>query len=94
MQPFELSFLARAHVRGGLTLFQAPDALAFIEAARAQGVPILGVETFFLEADTIRPQMDHILDLSGADARCDTWGETHGFISERSALGYWFEVTL
>ena len=94
MHPIEQSFLARAQVRGGLTLLQAPDTLALIDAARAQGVPILGIETFLLEADAVRPQMDHILDLSGADSRHDTWNEARGFILERSTTGYWFEVTL
>jgi hypothetical protein len=94
MHQFEQSFLDRATRRGGLTLFQAADALAFIDAARAHGVPVLAVETFLVTENTTEPQMDHILDLSGADTHCDTWSEAEHFISERSTRGYLFEVAV
>ena len=94
MHDFEQNFLARATQRGGLTFFRASDACAFIDAARAQGVPVLGVEMFLLTAEATHPQMDHILDLSGANGQCDTWTEAQRFITDRSAGDYFFEVTV
>ena len=94
MHDFEQSFLARATDCGGLTLFKPSDALSLIAAARVHGVPVLGVETFLVTESTTEPQMDHILDLSGADAQCDTWSEAERFISERSTGGYLFEITV
>ena len=94
MNEFEQSFLARETRRGELTLFQAADGLCFIAAAKAHGVPVLGVETFLLTEDATKPQMEHILDLSLADTLCDTWSEAEHFISERSTGGYFFEVVV
>jgi hypothetical protein len=94
MHEFEQSFLARPTNRRGLTLFKPADALSFIAGARAHGVRVLGVETFVVTESTTEPQMDHILDLSGADTKCDTWIEAEQFISERGAHGYLFEVTV
>ena len=94
MHGFEQSFLGRATKRGGLTLLRASDAVALIDAARAHASPVLGVETFVVTAAAIHPQMDHILDLSGADKKCDSWAEAQHFISDRSAGDYWFEVSL
>ena len=94
MHDFEQSFLARTIHHGGLTLFKPTDALSFITAAKARGVPVLGVETFLVTSSTTEPQMNHILDLSGADTRCDTWSEAEHFISERSTRSYLFEVTV
>jgi hypothetical protein len=94
MHDFEQGFSARAVRQAGLELFPAGDALALIEAAKAHGVPILGVETFLVAAGETRPQMDHILDLSGADKQCDTWDEARHFISERSSRGFLFEVVI
>jgi len=94
MHEFEQSFLARATIHGGLTLFKPADALSFIAGARDHGVPVLGVETFLITDSTAEPQMDHILDLSGADKECDTWSEAEHFISERSTRGYLFEVAV
>jgi hypothetical protein len=91
---FEQSFAARAIKQGGLDPYPAGDALALIEAAKAHGAPVLGVETFLVAAGKTCPQMDHILDLSGADKQCDTWDEARRFISERSGRGFLFEVVL
>jgi hypothetical protein len=94
MHEFEQSFLACATNRGGLTLFKPSDAVSFIAAARVHGIPVVGVETFVVTESTTEPQMDHILDLSGADAHCDTWSEAEHFISERSTRGYLFEISV
>jgi hypothetical protein len=94
MHDFEQAFLARATKRGGLTLLPASEALALVEAARANGVPVLGIETFLLTTSTTQPQMDHILELSKGDDKCDTWAEARQFISERGAQDFWFEVAL
>ena len=94
MPDFEQNFLARATQRSGLALFRAPDACALVDAARARSVPILGVETFLLTAEATHPQMDHILDLSGANEQCDTWTEAQRFITDRGAEDYFFEVTV
>ena len=94
MHDFEHSFLACATRRSGLTLFRASDARALVDAARAQGVPVLGVETFLLTPEATQPQVDHILDLSGANEQCDTWTEAQRFITDRGAGDYFFEVTV
>jgi hypothetical protein len=94
MHDFELNFAARAIKQGALDLYPAGDALALVEAARACGAPVLGVETFLVAAGKTCPQMDHILDLSGADRQCDTWDQARRFVSERSGRGFLFEVVL
>jgi len=94
MHDFELGFAARAIKQGGLDLYPAGDALALIEAAKALRAPVLGVETFLVAAGVTCPQMDHTLDLWGADEQCDAWGEARRFISDRSGRGFVFEVVI
>jgi hypothetical protein len=94
METLQTRFESRGVKRGGLLLFRAPDALAFIAEARAERVPVLGIETFILTEESTQPQMDHILDLSDADKTCDTWSEAQAFVSERASSDYAFEVTV
>ena len=94
MHDFELNFAPQAIKEGELDLYPAGDALALVEAARAHAAPVLGVETFLVAAGKTCPQMDHILDLSGADKQCDTWDEARRFVSERSGRSFLFEVDL
>jgi hypothetical protein len=64
MHDLEQSFAAKGIRRGGVLMLSAPDALAFIEAARGQQTPVLGVESFIVTETTTQPLMKHILNLA------------------------------
>lgn len=89
-----MRFASRGKKRGGLLLFPASEAVAFIDQARLERQPVLGIETFRLTDQTTQPQMDHILDLSDAGETCDTWSRAREFVSERADRDYFFEVTI
>lgn len=75
-------------------MFDAPSALAFIEAARQQQTPVLGVDSFVVTDASTQPLMDHILDLSVGGSPTDTWSEARRFVEERRDLGFMFEVVV
>lgn len=61
----EQQFLGKAKCIGGVFLLAPPDALEFIEANRKVGVPISGIEGFFIhDEDRIQPSQDHTVDFS------------------------------
>ena len=75
-------------------MLSAPDALAFIEAARRQQTPVLGVDSFILTETTTQPLMEHTLDLSVGGFPADTWSEAQRFVDERRDSGFMFEVVV
>jgi hypothetical protein len=75
-------------------MLKAPDALAFIEAARQQQRPVLGVDSFLVTETTTQPLMEHILDLSVGGLPGDTWSEARRFVEQRRDSGFMFEVVV
>jgi hypothetical protein len=75
-------------------MLTAPDAIVFIEAARQQQAPILGVDSFILTETTTLPLMEHMLDLSVDGLFDDTWSEALRFVKERQNFGFMFEVVI
>jgi hypothetical protein len=94
MHDLEQSFADRGIRRGRALMLTAPDALEFIEAARQQQVPILGVDSFILTETTTLPLMEHMLDLSVDGLIDDTWSEALRFVEERQDFGFMFEVVI
>lgn len=92
MQDLEQSFAVRGIRRGGVLMFAAPSALAFIEAARQQQTPVLGVDSFVVTDTSTQPLMEHTLDLSVGGLPTDTWSEARRFVNERRDLGFMFEI--
>jgi hypothetical protein len=75
-------------------MLNAQDALDFIETARQQQRPILGVDSFLVTETTTQPLMQHILDLSTGGLPADTWSEARRFVEERRDSGFMFEVVV
>ncbi len=94
MEDLETRFASRGVERGGLLLFRATEALAFIGEARAERIPVLGVETFTLTERTTQSHLDHILDLSHTGETFDTWIRAAEFVSERAHGDCFFEITV
>jgi hypothetical protein len=70
------------------------DALAFIESARQQQRPVLGVDSFVVTETTTQPLMEHILDLSVGGLPADTWSEARRFVEQRRDSGFMFEIVV
>ena len=92
----EAAFLSKGLVRGGVLLLEARDAIALIEEARKQRIPILGVDAFVVSEQATQPLSAHTLDLSGATGTgpIDTWAEAANFIQARADDGFMFEVVV
>jgi indolepyruvate ferredoxin oxidoreductase alpha subunit len=56
-------FEHRGIVRGALLFLPASDALAMVKGARELGVPIYGVDGFWITDDTTQPDLGHSIDL-------------------------------
>jgi hypothetical protein len=83
-------FARRGIVQGGTLMLYAEPALEMVERARELGVPILGVDGFWVTETTTQPDMEHSVDLGSGGV--DSWDAAAGFIQSRSALGLMFEV--
>jgi hypothetical protein len=80
---------------GSLLLLRPLDALALVRRASDEGVPILGVDGFYLTDEGTEAPLDHIADLSsGVTVDCGCWEAAEAFIRERGDLGMLFELTL
>ena len=75
-------------------LLHPAEAVEFIEAARQQQKPVLGIDSFVITETTTEPQDDHILDLSVGGLPADTWSEARRFVEERSDSGFMFEIVI
>jgi hypothetical protein len=84
-------FVHRGTLRGGVLVLEASDALAMVERAESLGVPILGVDGFWITETTTQPDMEHSIDLSST-AGHGKWHEAAEFIRGRADLGLMFEV--
>lgn len=80
---------------GGLLLLTSGDALSLVGRARAERVPILGVEGMFVRPhETVSP-LEYIADYSTAVARGDgSWDDAERFIAEHAQLDLAYEVVL
>ena len=77
-------------MRGGTLILPPADALAMVERARELGVPVLGVDGFWITDETTQPDLGHTIDLGRGTGT--SWDEAARFIAERSDLGLMFEV--
>ena len=93
-QELEREFAPRGTERGGVLMLRPADAIALVRRARAERIPVLGVEAFHLGPDSTRPLLDHTLDFSGASCRTNPWSEAEAFLEERAESDMHFEVVL
>ena len=80
---------------GGLLLLRAPDAIALVNRAAEEGVPILGVDGFVVGPASTQSPIEHVADYSSAVAKGHgCWQDAESFIRDRAATGLVFELTL
>lgn len=79
-----------------MEVMDVKDALAFVKTVRERKIPILGIDSFIVAktSRSIMPMMDHILDMSDADATVDTWSVAERFLEDRRHLGFMFEIVV
>ena len=78
-----------------LLLLAEGDALALIDRAAEEGVPILGLDGFRVTDQRAEADLDHVADYSTAVAAGHgCWEEAEAFVRERSDQALVFEVTL
>jgi hypothetical protein len=81
-------FKDRGILRGVLVLEPAA-ALEMVARAEERGVPLLGVDGFWITDSTTQPDMGHSIDLAG---RPSAWAGAAQFIRDRASLGLMFEI--
>ena len=91
----EGEFSSRGTLRGGLLLLAPADALALINRAADEGVPILGVDGFRITQTTTESPLEHLADFSSAVSEGHgCWQQAEAFVRARSEHGLLFEVSL
>jgi hypothetical protein len=92
----EAQFASRAvQYSGNMLLLRPDDAIALVNSAADEGVPVLGVDALQLtEQSTVSP-LDHLADFSKSVAEGHgCWEEAESFIRERAQTGLVFGITL
>jgi hypothetical protein len=94
----EAEFASRAvrpFTAPGILMLEPAVALELIGRARAAGLPVLGVDGFFLDGPRTVSPLEHLADFSSAVRRGDgAWDAATSFIRARRELGLVFEVVL
>jgi hypothetical protein len=81
--------------RGGLLLFHLADAVALVQRAADEGVPILGVRGFLSSEDATVSPPEQVADFSQAVAEGHgCWQAAEAFIRARDERGRVFSLTL
>ena len=79
---------------GALVLRQT-DALALVNRAAEEGVPIVGIDGMRVTETSAESPVEHLADFSAAVAKGHgCWEEAEAFIRARDGLGLVFELTL
>jgi hypothetical protein len=80
---------------GGLLLLRPQDAVELVNSAADEGVPIIGVEGFFVTPAGTEASPDHIADYSAMVAQGHgCWQDAESFIRERTDSALVFEIVL
>lgn len=96
----EDKFRKNALYDGALLILSQQDALAMVEACRATGVPVQGIDGFFLqEGGRIMPSPEHSIDYTTSWARSQYHTPEHVYTHarlflKRAAPAMGFEVTM
>lgn len=92
MDLVEAKFLKKAIIRGGVHMYNAPDAIDVISMCEQHGWPIVGIDSFIVTENQTRPLIDHMLDCSVTRNENGYWYEAKQFVKERADFGYYFEI--
>jgi hypothetical protein len=92
MTPLEEAFIGRAVYWHGLFLYDQATALAFLSAHQEAQAPLLGVDAFLLDGETIQPLLQHSLDVSSASFAKNPYDAARQII-QQSPASIHFEFT-
>lgn len=80
---------------GGPLLLRVADALALVNRAAEEGVPVVGVDSLRVTERAVEVPAEHAADFSSAVAEGHgCWQAADAFIRERGGLGLVFGLTL
>jgi putative transposase len=86
-------FRERGSVRGGACFFGIETAVALIQRAQEERIPVLGLEGFRLSDAGTAPSLNDIADFStGVEVSDGCWSDALRFLEERRDSGVHFEV--
>jgi hypothetical protein len=91
MNKVELQFAYKAFKRGGIRMYSKQDAIQFVEECRQHGIPILGIDGFYIDQKTTQPSMDNSIDLSIRIPTGDIYDISIEFLKLRDD-DLWFEI--
>ena len=76
-------------------LLAGADALALVDRAAEEGVPIVGIDGFRMAGELVEADRDEVADFAAAVAEGHgCWEEAEAFIRTRSDTGLVFALTL
>ena len=82
--------------RGGVEWLAPADAIAVVLTARADGIPLLGLDAALLGESSTQPSLEDGWDYTGARYPLvqDPYSHAIAFIKDRAAKGMHFEIVL
>lgn len=93
-EQLEREFTERGEIRGGILMLASEAAIDLVRRARAERIPVLGIDAFRLSPEATEPDSGHTLDFSGSSCRTNPWAEAEAFLADRVASDLRFEVVL
>lgn len=84
MNKAERIFTESALKRGGIYLYSRENAIAFVLACKEEKIGLLGIDGFWLTANSIQPSMDNSIDFSSSFFTGDCYEKAVGFLEIRS----------
>lgn len=97
IKKIEKIFKNKAIDLNGIFAFCSSDAIELIYEAKKQGIPLLGIDAFWIGQDSLQPSMEHSYDYSSEDSEIEPEGaHDHAItlIKNFRKYGLFFEITL
>lgn len=92
MKNIELAIMHRAIIRGQTRLYRFNDALFLVDMCEKNGVPILGVDSFFVTDSITLPQLEHSADFSLEPSNVSSYELARAFLDSKKNLDFVYEI--
>lgn len=85
----EQPIISKAIIRGNTHYYGHENAIELVNICQQNGLPILGVDSFFVTEAKTLPFLEHSIDLSDSQ---NSYKDAKAFLNLKKDLGFVFEV--
>ena len=93
MNKAEQKFMDKGIFRGGLMLFSKQDAINFIKECKAEKIPVLGIDGFYIEEYKTQPSLENSIDFSNSPWDTHVYDKAIDFLKDQEERMFFEIVT-